>query len=275
MAVNANNFFSNSIQGVAQIGGDVDLYRVDTVPQFALGHLLKNQDGRCFRYVHFGAITGQGRLVSQDISESTYAVDDMTVVAPASAATTTDGTSGSRFLEVTDASRTQDDIAGAYMIVCAGTGRGYTYRVKANSSTGLPAGPASGNLRIELYDTLKATLTADSDIVVVGHKYANLEEQTGSTDNLPVGVTMANITAADRWGWVQSAGIGGIFQDGNVPQGSIVVASNVDAGAVAQMGEYVTSVLTFAQLPIVGFCCNAVTDTANGIYVPINIQLEA
>ena len=88
MAVNANVYHSNAIQGIPGVSSDINLYRVDTVPQFAMGHLLETQDGRRFRYAHIGTAEKQGALMSQDISESGAALNDITVVAPASAATT-------------------------------------------------------------------------------------------------------------------------------------------------------------------------------------------
>lgn len=279
MATNANSYFSNSAQGIPGVAGDFDLFASHTTPRYALGHMIQTQDGKIFRYAHFGAATNQGRLVSQDISESGAVLNDITVVAPASAITTTDGTTGYKFVEATEAAVTSDQYAGGYLITTAGTGRGYSYRIAGNTKTGLGGanpGPASGNLRIELYDKLQASLTADTDVIVIGSMYQNLENSTGSTDVLPVGVCMA-VQAADDYGWVQTRGVCGVFQDGDIGLGRIVVASNVDAGGVAQIGEYTASASlagAMADLPIVGWCIGTSTDGANGIYVPIFLTLE-
>ena len=280
MAVNSDNYFSNAIQGIPGIGSDQSLYRVDTVPAFALGHLLETQDGRRFRYAHIGAAEKQGALVSQDISESSLALNNVTVVAPASSAVTTDGTVNQKFIEGTDASRILDDIAGGHLVTTAGTGRGYTYRIKTNTATGLPGGPASGNFRIELHDNLQASLTADTDVTVVGCKYANLESSTGATDVIPAGVIQGTQDTADRWGWIQTRGLCGVLQDGTVLQGDIVTVSDVDAGAVMQIGGFSRSVggsqsvSDLVNEPIVGWCAMNSTDTADGVYVTINLTLE-
>ena len=275
MAVSSNSYFKNSAVGVPQVAGAVDLFRVDTLPKYSLGHMIETADGKRYRYVNFGAITGQGKLVSQDVSESTYALNAMTVVAPASAATTTDGTVGYKYIEVTDAARTANDLAGGYLIMTAGTGRGYTYRIKGNTVTGLPDGPASGNLRIELYDKIQATVTATTDVIGVGCKWANLEA-SNAADVIPAGVTVANITAADTYGWIQTRGVCGVFQDGTVPLGSIVTVSDVDSGAVMQLAGYDASndIQEAAKEPIVGYCVSASTDAVDGVYVGVNLTIE-
>ena len=272
MAVNSNSYFSKAAQGNPGIAAEVNLFDTHSTPKFAIGYKVIGADGQTYRYSHFGAAVETNRLVSQDISESGAAVDAITVIAPASSVSTTDGNAGTKFLEGTIAAIAADNYAGGTLNVCAGTGRGYTYEIKGNTATG---DPASGNLRIELYNKIQASLTSVSDVIIIGSKYANLEHSTGSTDVIPVGVTL-RAHAADAWGWIQTHGIVGVFQDGNIPLGSVVVCSNVDAGGVAQMGEYVTSVdlLDLAQLPIVGYSTAVITDAANGTYVPIFLQLE-
>jgi len=231
MAVNALSYFSNSIQGIPGIAGDVDLYASSTTPKFQIGYKICRQDGAEFAYANFGATTGAGLLVSQDLSESSLVDSDNIVVAPASAATTTDGTVGSKFLEVTLAAVTADQYAGGYLTITDDTGEGYTYRIKGNTATD---NPASGNIRIELYDKLAVALDATSDIAITGSLYANLEPAT-TTDVAAAGVSMTAQAAAD-YGWVQTKGVTGVLTDGVVVIGSGVIIGSV-AGSVATAVE--------------------------------------
>lgn len=274
MAINTDSYFSNAL-GVPQTVMELDIFASSTTPKYTIGHRAELQDGRVFRYSHFGAAVIQGRLVSQDLSESSALLNIFTTVAPASAATTTDGTSGQKFVEITEPSITKDQFAGAYLISSAGTGRGFTYRIKGNSVTGLPDGPASGNLRMELNDSIQISLTADSDINAVGSKYANLEVSTGTTDMVAAGVAVANQAAAD-YGWVQTRGVVGCLEDGTLPIGSIVSVSDVIAGAVMQMGGYTASAGTdMATEPMVGYCVQPGADTtAEGTLASIVLTLE-
>lgn len=276
MAVDSNAWFSNSIQGVPGIGPlEFNIFGQSTTPKHAVGHKVETQDGRVFRYAQFGAATAQGLVVSQDISESGAAEDAITVVAPASAATTTDGTVGSRFIEGTISAITTDLYAGGHLAVIAGTGRGYTHRVKGNTATGLGVGgPASGNIRIELYEPLQATLTAVSDVNIVGSKYANLEAATAGTDELIVGVTIDNM-AVNTYGWIQTRGPCAVQQDNTnaLTLGSIVVLSDTTAGQVKELGKFLStgSLSQAAKEPIIGNTLSISTAAANGTYAIVDL----
>ena len=281
MAVSTNSWFSNSI-GVPQLPEDFDLYRQDASPRYAVGYKVELADGRVFRYGHFGAaVTYAGTVVSADVSESATVENGLTTVAPASAAVTTDGTAGYKFVESTEPSITKDQFAGGYLTVIAGTGRGFVYRIKGNTVTGLPDGPASGNFRLELYDKVQTTLTADSDINVIGCKYANLEAALVGTDEVPAGVTMRGMTAT-YYGWIQTKGIGlaAVNTTTTCAIGDILVLAAIDAageaGCVATLGQYTTSteVSQLTTEPLVGVCVQAVTTIANGNYVGANLMLE-
>jgi hypothetical protein len=276
MAVNSKSYSSNSKVGVPQVAFNFDIFDSSSTPKFALGHMIEIQDGRRLRYASFGYGVSQNRCVSMDLSESQAALNCVTVVAPASAATTTDGTAGSKHVEGTMASVGGSTWAGGYLVVTAGTGRGYTYRIKGNTVTGLPDGPASGNVRIELYDPIQTTLTADSDVIVVGQRFSNCEHTTYATDMLVAGVT-TRAHVLGNYGWVQTRGPIGILEEGTIPQGSLVVPSDGVDGAVAQMGNYVSStdILDVAQMPIIGYCSDPGADTtAEGTTAAIVVTLE-
>ncbi len=231
MAQSQTSYFSNTIQGIPQIGGPVDLYESRTDPQFAIGYRVQRQDGNEYVYSQFGATTGAGRLVSQDLSESSLVDTDNSIIAPASSQTTTDGTAGQKFLEVTVASISIDDFAGGYATITDDLGEGHTYRIRGNTATG---DPAAGNIRIELYDKIVTSLDATSDLAITGQLYSNLEPAT-TTDTAASGVSIV-AQDADDYGWVQTKGVAGILTDGTVVLGSGTIIGSV-AGSVAPAVE--------------------------------------
>ena len=281
MTVSTNSYFSNSI-GIPQLPEDFDKFRQDVLPRYPVGFKVELADGRVFRYGHFGAaVTYAGHVVSADVSGSATVENGLTTVAPGSAAVTTDGTVGSKYIEITEPSITDSQFAGGYLTVIAGTGRGYTYRIKGNTVCGLPDGPASGNIRMELYDKIQATLNAASDINVIGNKYANLIGALVGTDEVPVGITCRGMTAA-YWGWVQTKGIAAVAVNTTTTCaiGDILVLAAVNGtgeiGTVASLGQYTTSteLIQVAHEPLIGVCVQTVTDATNGCYIGADLMLE-
>ena len=138
MAVSTNSIFANVHPGEAGLIKESH-FNADSSCKYSLGTQKTLSDGRVFRYAHFGADTGAGLLVAQDFSESGNAEADNIVVVPASANTVTDGTIGSKFVEITLASVTADQFAGGYLHTTDDTGEGYCYRIKGNTATDDPA----------------------------------------------------------------------------------------------------------------------------------------
>lgn len=227
MAVSTDVYFSNAIQGTPGIGADFNIFDIHTTPRYALGIMINRQDGNCYAYSHFGDTVTRGMVVSQDLSESSLVDTDNIVVAPASAQTVTDGTIGNKFIEITLASITADQYAGGYLVITAGTGIGYTYRIRGNTATG---NPASGNLRLELYDKLQVALDATSDIAIHGAKHSNLEGAT-LTDFAVQGVACANFVDGE-YGWIQNKGIAGILVAATIPVVNSTAILSATAGAL-------------------------------------------
>ena len=257
MAVNALAYFSNSIQGIPQIGSDVNLAESRTQPTFAMGYRVQRQDGAEFVYASFGDAVAAGALCAQDISESGLVDSDNIVIAPASAVTTTDGTAGQKYLQVTLAATTVDQFAGGYLTITDDSGEGHTYRIKGNTATD---DPTTGDIRIELKDKLAVALDATSDIAITGSLYANLESAT-TTDNAAAGVAVVAQAAGD-FGWVQTKGVVGILTNGVIAVGNGVIIGAV-AGSVA-VGAAVTDT-------IIGTCIVVGDDTG---YSQIAINLS-
>lgn len=256
MAVSANTYHSNSIQGIPQVGADVNVFDIHTTPRYAVGHRIERQDGNEFVYSHFGAATNRGLLVAPDISESGIAtVSDNLCIAPASAVpvpgeAALPGAIGSRYVEFTLASVTANMFAGGYFVTVDATGEGYTYRIKGNTATD---NPATGNIRIELYDKIQVAIDATTDVMIAPSKYSNLEAATTATDNMVVGVTCSTM-ASGEYGWICVKGLVGGLVDGTIAIGEMVTLSDSEAGQFQVLAGGTTAVLTLLDQRILGQC---------------------
>lgn len=276
MGVSTDVWYQGSKPGVPTVGSDINIRDRHKLPRYSLGTKAECSDGRVYRYSHFGADTNRALVVAQDISESGQTSIDNIVVAPASAQTTTDGTTGQKFLELTLASVTKDEYAGGYLAVTNATGEGYTYQIKGNTATN---NPTSGNIRMELWENLVLALDASTDIAIMGSKYQNLEAASASTDNVLAGVTVMDITVSDKsYGWVQTRGPCLVTADTDEPPDTIGDAVSIspdkstDFGKVVKWGgEPGTSITTTAMLAeiSIGTCLMAGTGQ-----VLIDLQLE-
>ena len=265
MAVNLLTRSAFSINNVPQVaGGEIDFKAMHATQQFAWGYTLQAANGDIFTYGHFGAGVNPGLIVAQDISESGYAaVQANKIVASASCVNTTDGTIGSRFLEITFAAVTANLFAGGTLVTGKDTGAGYTYRIKGNTATG---DPASGNFRMELYDKIKIAVDNTTDIAIVGNAFGNLEAATTGTDNYAVGVTTAVMTAGS-YGWILRKGLVGLLVDGTIAIGEMVTISDSEAGLVQVAGGGSTAVVDFLDERIIGQCVVAAQASAeHGVF---------
>lgn len=275
MAVTAKNYFSNAIVGVPQVGADVNIYKEDTSPSFALGTKFERQDGAIFRYSHFGAtVASAGLLCSVDISESSESEVTSAIVASASTYQV-DGETvgvypnmlGSKFIVATLGSITTDEFAGGYVVITSGpSATSETYRIKGNTATG---NPDSGNFRIELYARLQAGLNSSTTFTVTGNRYANLEASLAATgSDLASGVTLISITTAGDYGWVQTKGIIGVLCGSTtiLAQRMVGISTSV-AGAIDL--AIATSSITIST--IVGISC---ANSTAATFVPIALQLD-
>jgi len=262
MAVSTDTRFNNAIVGQMQIGGGVDLYSSSTDPAFAAGTGFERSDGNKFRFAHFGAATNRGVAVATDISESCLADTDNAVIAPASAVavageTIQPGAIGSHYFEMTLAATTADQYAGGYVVITDDTGEGYTYRVKGNTATD---NPATGNIRVELYEPLQVALDATSDVAINGCRWANLEPAT-TTDYDVAGVSMETQASAD-YGCVFSKGVIGCLDAGGNTAGQ-ALSPSATAGALSDTAAATESV--------VGICLIAGDDTGHDV-IRINVD---
>ncbi len=269
MAVSTDGWWSNAIY---EPSGDFNIYDKHATPRYAIGTRICRQDGNEYVYSHFGADTNRGVLVATDVSESSRVDSDNIIVAPASAQTTTDGTIGNKFIEITLASVTANQFAGGYFVTTDDVGEGYTYRVKGNTATG---DPASGNFRLELYDKLQVAVDATTDFAIQGSLYTNLEIAVDGTDDCLAGITVSTMdVSAQAYGWVCVKGIVGALSDAQttaIAIGDTVSLSSEVSGAVMILGEGSTAAVEYAKEEIIGTCLIAPDDTGHGVY-KVNIS---
>ena len=111
MATDNASYFSNAVPGSNETFKG-NIYRLDASPQYALGFPVTRQDGNRYRYGQFGAATNRGVLVAPDISEVGVVDTDNGMISPASATTTSDGTLGARFIQITMSGIIANQFAG-------------------------------------------------------------------------------------------------------------------------------------------------------------------
>lgn len=268
MAIDANSYFSNqaSVGMGGATAGTFNKFDLHATPKYALGFKVEQADGSVYRYAHMGAATNRGLLVAQDLSETSVADTDNSVIAPASAVavageTLKPGALGSTYVQFTLASATANQYRGGKLIVTDDTGEGYTYDIIGNTATD---DPATGDIRIRLAQPLQVALDTTSDVSIRGNQYSNLEGATAGTDEVPAGVTCSTTTAALPYGWIQTKGIVGILQDGTINLGDVVTLSDGVTGAVQTLGGGGTDVADIITEPIVGYCVDPGDNTGHG-----------
>lgn len=272
MAFSTNNYFSNSIAGLTQIGTDIDIYAAHTSAKYAVGFGFTRSDGAKFRYCHFGIMTSQSGLVmANDFSGSTAPASGVSVTAVDPGSTTAlagenakSNTADSRYVQLTITASAQQ-FAGGYLIITSGTGYGFTYRIKGNTVSGTPASTSS---TFEIDGKLQAALSGTaSAATVVGCQYSNLKK-CDTTDFTPVGVSCACVSA-DGYGWIQTAGVVGALTAAAVPVKGTIVASTDTAGAVATIQVNTGTALSAG--PIIG---NIIAPSIEANYSTIYLTLE-
>lgn len=273
MALNSSSYFSNAIVGVPQVGTDVNVLETHANPKFALGTKFERQDGNVYRYAYVNTAVAAGRMVAADFSDAGVVVTDNIVIDPASAVAVAGesvkpGDVGSHYVQITLASISANQFKGGYLAIEDGSGEGYQYRIKGNTATGTPA---SGDIRIELYDQIKVRLSPNTDIIIVPQLTNSCVSATTATDAVAVGVLQADTTASLPFAWVQTAGVATCLQDGTLALGDPLVMSRNTAGAVMQFGGGGTGFSSFIGEAFVGEC---IQPGGTGEYAVIKLNLE-
>ncbi len=266
MALNANTYYSNSIQGIPGAGVDVNIETVDPNPRYPAGYMIERADGNVYRYCYIGTAVNAGNLVGPS-TNGQLAYSGAIVTASASATAVQSeypilpGQVGSHWLQVTISSIAANKYQGGYLITTGGTGLGQTYRIVGNTATG---NPVTGQLYIQLYEALQTAITASTGIIIQQSMFNDLVI-CPTASALPTGVLTQTTTATNQWGWVCTKGICGCAEDGTnaIVAGQQVMCSGVVAGAYAAVAKSGSTLATNGlQNPIVGF--NIVAAGATG-----------
>lgn len=256
MALPTGQRFGNAIVGVPQAGADINIFSVDSTARYTLGSGFTRSDGNKFRYVSYDAAVTAGRLVAPVFANTGKATTDNVVVIPATAVQvaseypTLPGQVGSHFMEITIASIAANQYQGGYLITEDGSGKNYTYRIKGNTATG---NPASGNIRVQLWEPIQALISANTDITVVPSMYNDVDVASAATNWGVCGVACATSTTLLPFGWVCTHGVWGVLQDGAWTGGDQLALSAAVSGAVCTYGALTTSVAALVGVQIVGY----------------------
>ena len=257
MALNANTYYSNSIQGIPGAGVDVNVETVDSSPRYPAGYLVERADGNRFRYCNIGTATNQGELVGPS-TNGQLAYTGAAIIAPASATVVpqeypiTPGSIGSHYIQITLSSIAANKYQGAYAILTGGTGVGQTYRIVGNTASN---NPTTGTLYIQLYEALQTAVTAQTGIIITQSMFTDLAV-TATTAPQVTGVLMGTTTSTNLWGWVCTHGVSGCAEDATntITAGQQVIASPVTAGSYARAGQSANTLVGNAlNFPYIGY----------------------
>jgi hypothetical protein len=266
MAYIPGSYFSNALVGSPQFGADVNVLEVNATPKFAVGTGFTRQDGNVYRYGYCSGGLAAGMPGAPTFATSGFTVLANAIIAPASAVAVAGdivkpGAIGSRYIEFTKASVTVKDVyKGGYCIINDGSGQGFTYRIKGSTITD---DPASGNMRIELYEKLAYAVVATTDFIVVPNLYSDIVI-ADVTNAAVCGIAAGTTTSALPWGWWCVRGQIGAYQDGAWAIGSPLVRGSV--GLIA-MGAGLTNTVQLGTTggQIVGYAVANGADNKTGV----------
>lgn len=258
MALQDPSYFSNSIQGIPGLGADVNVFDTHSAPKYALGYLIERADGSRFRYVQVSGAVNAGKLVGPTTASGGATYGAAVVVAPASAVVVPAeypilaGQAGSHYVEVTIASIAANKYEGGYLITTRGTGLGDTYRIVGNTATN---NPATGNLRIQLFEALKVAIDQTTGIIIVPSMYTDVATSSTSTPQV-TGVLMATTTSTLFYAWVCTRGVVGCTEENGltVTAGAQLTPSRVTSGSYTSIVSASSTLgVPFFASPIIGY----------------------
>lgn len=227
---------SNLTQQAVNLGQAI--FESSSVQVHPLGELGVTNDGRKFRYVKNGATA----TVAGSLYQAPVIVANHQNMAAATTAI------GSKTLVVTVGATavTANQYAGGYVVINAGTGVGYTYKIASHA-----ANAGSAALTLNLEDALLvATAVADSKASLSVSPYAGIIAAVDTAK--PVGV--ANyVIPANYYGWVQTSGVcSALSKTGTAV--NLGMASSTTSGALLTVAATTTQIATALQAAVDGEC---------------------
>ena len=266
----STNTYNNAFAGVPAMAIELDITKTSSTPQFDVGFGFTRADGNKYRYVQYGNTVVAGNVCVSSSDTGLVADTDNAVIEPAAAIAVAGesilpGKIGSRYVEFTKASIVKNQLAGGYFVTTDGTGIGYTYRIKGNTATG---DPASGNLRVELYEPLKVTLTSTTDVAMVGSRWAAIEQSIIAVNYAVCGIACAG-GSDGKYGWVCTHGVSAVTTDAGVPTaiGQQLAVSTTTGGTVTKLNPLETGNI----LSGIGYCLD-IGDSAGCSTVYLQIE---
>jgi hypothetical protein len=201
-----------------------------------LGAMGSTGDGRYFRYVLNGGVTMVPGKVYQGPAED--ATNQSPAGGLAMAAAAIGATSITTTSTVTLAANL---LAGGYASIVAGTGLGYTYKIKGNTAA------AGAVVTFTLEDPIVVALTTSSKLVVHKSPYDGVVVAPATLTAAPIGVSVAPITNA-QYGWVQSRGPVSCLVTGTFATAGLAVGVLV-GGTIGSLAPCI------AGTPVLGYTC--------------------
>lgn len=201
------------------------VHEVSTTKKGDLGAVLAFSDGRVYRYCSTDSDISVGQIVVTTNNKQAISATYFGRTTSAAPIAGEGGAVGDTKIAFTSdvSGITQDEYAGGYLIITAGTGKGVCVRVKGND-----ASPSSGHAYIYLFenDPLPVALDNTSAGMLIASPFADVAVHTakdfgGDQDQVVVGRAAATTTAGTdsttQYFWVQVAGVGALIS-GNAVQ---------------------------------------------------------
>lgn len=201
-----------------------------------LGELAVTNDGRKFRYAKNGGVA--------TVAGSLYMAPVITAAHQNMATATT--AIGSKTITVTVGAGaiTANQYQGGYLIINAGTGLGYSYKIASH-----PANAGSAAMIVTLEDPiLVATAVADSKSCLIPNPYLGVIASVDTAK--PIGVA-TTVVPANYYAWFQTAGVcSGLNKSGTAV--NLGLASSTTSGAFLTVAATTTQIANALQAGIDG-----------------------
>lgn len=219
-----------------------DVFTTSATQATDLGAVGTTGDGRYFRYVLNGGVTVVPGKVYQGPAE------DATNQSPAGGLAMAAAAIGATTITTTSTvTLAANLLAGGYASIVAGTGLGYTYKIKGNTAA------TAAVVSFTLEDPVIVALTTSSKLVVHKSPYDSIVVAPGTLTAAPVGVSVYPITNA-QYGWVQSRGPVSCLVTGTLGSAGLAVGVLV-GGTVGSLAPCI------AGTPVLGYTCGIAATT--------------
>ena len=197
---------------------------VATTPEHGIGQLARTKDGRIFRYVECGATAlVVGNAIQAPAQDTDHDQNTCRVTAIGATALLITTGSGSGALDA-------NEYAEGFAIIDTTPGLGYCYRISDHAAI---AASTDGAINLVPEDAIEVALTAASRVTLCQNPYKNVIQHPVTTaTNVCVGGAVYPITA-DRFGWIQSGGVGAALIDQTPAVGQPVTSTASVAGSLA------------------------------------------